>query len=377
MDRDMYNAVVSAFEKARDNYNTQHIPAMYQSRHSQSADRSVGCFGAALLRCKSEKALLDKIIARLRKKHSVWDSDQQTHKYSFNTHFIEALRHACPVMYKKAVAVVYRIHMHGGNDVVLYRADTRSPSVIFEEGFRTRSFIGDATNRRVRFAGTINHRGGCVITEDKGVSTSKLETAARSFLHRRGGYLYELRFPGATLDKLALRPVDIHKTWKGSLINLRNKNKRRAEVNFIDSIPPEYIASSRLNGDGTAIINPKAITQADVPASSESATVNQVYDAVRGTIRIVGYSSEIQLYKGQKQRFHAVFDNQTDANRFIRDHDLRSERNPDQFKGVDARRYHGLFAVRLNQQQYQHVRASHNQFPEEGAIKLAPAFTSN
>lgn len=377
----MRDAVLVAFEEARLVYNSQAIPVAYESgHHSQAKDASVKRFAKQLHRCATERDVKQAVIARVKSKRSIWDSHFISHTYSFNTHFIDALRNHCPAMYRHAIKAVFGVSMLGGRDVVLYRGDTRSPRTIFKEGFKPKLYNGYVRDRAEQFRGRYTSSSSFVSTDSIGVSTSKHQEAACAFVNDKG-YVYTIKFTANQLEDCGIRAVDIHDTWKDDSARFYH-NKWRAEVNFIDPIPPEYIVSATHKGTQKRLINRNSnqhkltleCKSSPKNAGSEDDTRNG-YDAVTGAIHLVSYQCDIRLCKDDSTSFDFIFSNRPDAAFFVCDRNIREEREPFGPKGVMFYRYPGLFAVRLSRSQYQAVKADMVELPDESVIVSAPKMT--
>lgn len=380
--------VLMAFSEASEAYNEQRLSFMESFIHSKTVDDSVKRFGAAL-KAPDYKAA---IVTRLNQKYSEWNSSRTK---SFNSHFLRALERHAPALSREVIAESHKVRFFEADDVVLYRADTRRPATIFAEGFKPR-FAKERVKYRVDY--------GNQVTSDLGVSTTQSHAFARDW----GGTVYTMRFKGDALRDPRLEALDIVETGKQRKCCHCSDCIRYsvAEVNFISSIPPQFIESAvttsgqRLMNPGfTGQFTPVAMASSAVSASASlssapaavassacatgaSSGVGSGSGAAAGAgryavgtnVSITGYAFDVQLCKGGKGRAHLVFTQKDDATAFVATEDLRSERDASKLKTYDAKRYHGLFAVRTNKAMYESLKSKHAELPSFDDLPAAPAY---
>ena len=370
-----------AYELACQDYNSQPLNIFERMIHSRTVSQSVRDFGEGL----RTRDVLQTCGNRIANYHSMWSSNR--HK-SFNSHFLRHLKAVDAHMYREVIARGRRIVFASGQDVVLYRADTRSPSVILREGFKPQ-----------RGMGGYGHRDDYArpVTGSMGVST----TTNQRFANDWGGTVYKIHFKAGAITDPRVLAADVLSTAKRYGDHYERRDA--CEVNFITRIPPRFIESywgyygSGVNTDytgkfaapapapATVVEHNESVVRdvrrdplvADGAASVDARAVSTTIDAYKAgdSIRLIKYSCDIQLYRGAKGQVHCVFSDEDAAGRFIKGEALVSDRHPDVLKKPDPRRYQGLFAVRVGAEAYARMRTSVAVLPGEESLPAAPAFT--
>ena len=374
--------VLEAYNLACIDYNAQRLSFWEGMIHSQVIDRSVRRFGEQL----TTQYNLSRVCGdRIASHFSMWNSNRSK---SFNSHFLRHLKRLEPWFYKVVVGRGRNLVFLEGQDVILYRSDTRSPVDILREGFRPWRAM-ESYSHRDGYSDKVNYQ--------MGISTTK----RKYFINDWGGTVYKIRFKAGSINDGRLIGVDIVETQKRKQSCHCEDCIRgsAAEVNFITAIPPEFIegyySGSRLvpNAGYTGkfsvpMVLPRLSSEVmpvpDVDDESvAAAAATEVREAhlpaaigykAGDSIRIGKYSCDIQLYRGTKGRVHCVFSEDDSAKRFIKGENLIGDRDPSKLKQADPRRYSGLFAVRISSQAYTRLQTSMPVLPKEDELPVAPAF---
>lgn len=411
------DALRQSYDRAVARYNAQSRDSLVEVlRHSGTVDSSVIRFGEQIRASSTPMAV---VKARMEAKRSDWSSGSSHARKSFNTLFLRELQECSIATFKEVVHQAFGVRFLPDGDVVLYRGDSRKPADVLSKGFKLKYAVDHHLNKRLSYTGytktVANELNEDIRTFDQGVSTSEDKSYADRYRSR--GATYKIHFKAGALDRLGLLGLDVVASWPGRDGNLRYAREKK-EINFLSDIPPECIESYQCAGYGwrsnpgytggvpVPEAKPAPATHRLVPKPSVSASESvpsqrlAVAASAQPTTRpagmrhtpalaasrlVVGYGvdakvhlhsyhCDIRVYKGQKNRFHLVFDDATAAQEFINGEHLRSERNPSKPKGYDSKRYPGLFAVRTNLKDYNAARARHSELPLSDAVKSAPAF---
>lgn len=366
---------LTCYRRAVDAYNAQSISGLWErSHHSATIDDSVKAFGKELEIAENPMHV---ISARLKSKRSDWISGSTQSDKSFNTHFIRALKAADIELYKDVIKAAFGVSFLKSDEVVLYRGDKRSAKDIMRAGFQLHYGVSAQRDKRLAYTGftlTQTRYGGSddILTYDYGISTSRSFDYAKRYRGKKGS-VYKIHFKAGALAQKRILAVDILASWPGENSHFHFANQKK-EVNALEGIPSDCIESYWTPARGW-VRNPD-YTGGVTPVCDAASAAASEYRA-GAKVRLHSYSCDIEVYKGERERYHLVFASESDAKACIKGEDLRSERNAANLKGVDASRYKhfGLFAVRLNEDQYKAMQSRHTEMPVLEAVKRAPKYS--
>jgi hypothetical protein len=184
---------------------------------------------------KDSKEIENQLVKILTDCGSLWDRESNNHL--FTNYFLLYLRKENIDAYRQIVGAAYGINFVSGA-IELHRIDSRSPEIIFKQGFELKTTDNQPETRKCGYASFFN--------DSYGVSFSKKYS---SFIQ---GHYYKIVLP----ENHHFLLIDIRNSP-------RNKNyleqyeyaKELEEVNSLDSIPPKYIKSCRLFGQSKEFVN--------------------------------------------------------------------------------------------------------------------------